>query len=119
MTTPDDGMSELDALRMRIQTGPNRPIDLLCEAVSDAVLDAVLSGSIVDRLMEKGWRLAYVGDRAGRPPEPPQDWMERGIDTLEPGWRDPLGRLTELWDEAWRAGFDAGRATSAGGDNDA
>lgn len=94
-----DHRAEIDAL-------PERPEDRICEAIGAAVSEAIATGQFAEHLAAHGWMLVHG---TPEPPEPPPQWLHDGIDMTEPGWIDPLGRLGELWREAWTAGHQVGQ----------
>lgn len=99
-------------LRAAIDTRPDRPDDAICEAIANAVSEAIIEGQFGEHLRQSGWRLVHVG--TGDCPDPPGQWLHDGLDASLPGWVDPLGSLESLWREAWQAGFDVGRANPGG-----
>lgn len=100
--------SEQRELRRRVSQRPERPADMICEAVGTAVSESLADGKFEEFLGDRGWALVHVGD--GSCPDAPEQWFQDGLDLTEPGWRDPLGRLEELWRQAWTEGNRAGRA---------
>ena len=91
-----------DQHRLTVDQRPDRPADLICEAIGAAVSEALATGQFGDHLADRGWALVHVGD--GGCPEPPAEWLHLGLDMTEPGWIDPVGRLAEMWQVAWEAG---------------
>lgn len=94
--------------RRVIDNRPDRPADWVGEAVAAAVLDSITDGSFRDRLAERGWVLVHIG--GSETPEPPAEWLHDALDLALPGWKDPIGRIDELWKSAFEAGRMAGRA---------
>lgn len=107
MTEPDEQQSETH-WRREIEERPERPADLISEAVGLAVAEAISRGHFQEVLRARGWALVHVGD--GTCPAAPVEWLHDGLDMTLEGWIDPIGRLEELWQAAWLAGNQAGRA---------
>jgi hypothetical protein len=102
---------EVELLRRRqVDQRPERPADAICEAISDAVGESLAQGQFQEFLRARGWALVHVGD--GTCPDPPAQWLHDGLDMTESGWHDPVGRLEELWRQAWTEGELAGRAAA-------
>jgi hypothetical protein len=112
MTETDGRRSEaeLAALRRQASQRPERPADMICEAIGAAVSESLVDGKFNEFLNARGWALVHVGD--GSCPEPPETWLQDGLDITAQGWIDPIGRLEELWRSAWLEGNQAGRAAS-------
>ncbi|MDQ0376595.1 hypothetical protein [Amycolatopsis thermophila] len=115
MTTEEEFTAEQQAWaaagerRHAVDQLPERPADAVCEAVGDAVAEALATGAFDEHLRGKGWVLVHVGD--GTCPEPPTTWLHEGLDLTEPGGLvDPIGHLAAMWREAWEAGNRVGRA---------
>ena len=107
-------MSDLEPMRefrAQVDQRPERPADFICEAIGAAVAESLADGQFAGFLRDRGWILTHVGD--GECLEPPGQWLQDGLDLAEPGWRDPLGRLGELWQQAWEAGRRVGAAGDA------
>lgn len=104
--------SESDQRELRRQASqrPERPANMICEAVASAVSEALAEGQFEEFLGDRGWALVHIGD--GSCPDAPEQWFQDGLDLTEPGWRDPIARLEELWRQAWTEGNRAGRASA-------
>jgi hypothetical protein len=95
--------------RREIEERPERQADLISEAVGLAVAEAISRGQFQEFLRSHGWALVHVGD--GSCPPAPVEWLHDGLDMTLEGWIDPIGRLEELWRQAFTAGNQAGRAS--------
>lgn len=93
-------------LRREVNACPPQPQDAICEAVGEAVSDALAEGHFADRLRQAGWALVHVGDHT--PSAPPTAWIDDALNLMDPGWREPLALIHELWCAAWTAGYQVG-----------
>lgn len=82
--------------------------DALMDCIGDAVFDAIHSPNMAAALAARGFIIVPLVE-PGQVVEPPLEWVQDAADLIGASGdcTDPIGRVDDLYQRAWTAGFHA------------